>query len=188
MKILLFLLTVIIAGAVEAQPTVVTVTNTPRTYFETVNATPDQLLVKGFSVIGTLNDQITYPVEVRAERLNNPATSNNVYAVAVKTTIGEDFRIDYIDYDELDALIHGVQYISQANSTVTPLDNYETVIRTRSGLSIAKIGHGPKTTISMTPGCTNCPRNQMAPFVLDTFGRTLVAAKSKIDLVIASGQ
>jgi hypothetical protein len=188
MKIALFVLTVCVALSAAAQPAVVTVTNTPRTLFESVNATTDTLMIKGFSTIGSLTEQISYPVEIRAERLSNPATSNNTYAVSVRTSFGQDFRIDYIDYDELDAVIHGVQYISQANSTVTPLDNFETVIRCRCGLSIAKVGRGAKTTIAMTPGCTNCPRNEMAPYVLDTFGRTLTAAKAKIDLVVASGQ
>lgn len=190
MKKQIFILTLCLAAVARGQSTVATVaiTNAPRTRYEALNLTPDTLLIKGSSTIGTLTDQIAYPVEIRAERVTDPYASNNLYAVSVRTTMGEHLQIDYIDYEELDAVIQGVQYISQANSTVTPLDNFETVIRTRSGLSIAKVGRGTKTVIAMTCGGTNCVRNQMAPFVLDALGKTLTEAKAKIDLVVASGQ
>jgi hypothetical protein len=71
---------------------------------------------------------------------------------------------------------------------VAPLDSFETVFRTRSGLSIAKVGKTTKTVISMTSGDVNAVRNQMAPFVLDDFERYMVAAKAKIDALAASGQ
>jgi hypothetical protein len=188
MKKILLLLTICLAAAVEGQPiTTVQVTNAPRTYFETVNATPDTLLIKGSSVIGTVSG--TYPVEIRAERVTNPQTTNTVYAVSLRTKFDQNAtQVDYIDYDELDALIRSVQYIGQATSAVTPMDNFETVFRTRSGLSIAKVGRGNKVVIAMTPGYVNAARNPMPSFVLDELGRDLTAAKTKIDAVIASGQ
>jgi hypothetical protein len=192
MKKLILVLTLSVAAAVDAQTTGTTayvqITNAPRTYYEAFNATQDTLLIKGSSVIGALTSQIGYPVEIRAERLTNPITTNSVYAVSLRTKFdAQTTQVDYIDYDELDALIRSVQYIAQATSTVTPMDNFETVFRTRCGLSIAKIGRGNKVTIAMTPGYTNIVRNQMAAFVLDDLGRYLTAAKAKIDAVVASG-
>lgn len=176
-------MTLSLAAGVNGQ-----ITNAPRTYFEAFNATPDALLIKGSSTIDTLNNQINYPVEVRAERVSNPQTTNSIYAVSLRTTFPQLVQVDYVDYDELDALIRGVQYISQANSSITPLDNFEAVFRTRSGLSIAKVGRGNKVVIAITSGNTNVVHNQMASFVLDQLGRDLTAAKTKIDAVAASGQ
>ena len=183
MRRLILLLILIPAAAVDAQTT-----NAPRTYFDAFNATPDALLIRGMTTIGALNSQISYPVEIRAERLTNPQTTNSVYAVSLRTKVARQTQIDYIDYDELDALIRSVPLISQANNSITPLDNFEAVFRTRSGLSIAKVGKGNKTVIAMTSGDVNGVRNQMAPFVLDDLGRYLVAAKAKLDTVAASGQ
>jgi hypothetical protein len=183
MKTLALLLTLSLAAAVDGQTT-----NTPRTYFDAFNATPDALLVKGMSIIATLNNQISFPVEIRAERLTNLQTTNSVYAVSLRTAVAQQLQIDYIDYDELDALIRSVQYISQANNSVTSMDNYEVVFRTRGGLSIAKVGRGNKTVIAMTSGNTNAVRNQMAPFVLDDLARDLVAAKARLDQAAASSQ
>jgi len=194
MKKLILLLAVTIALGANAQDmtapvTTVLITNVPKTTFETINLTTDTVLIKGSTVIGTLDSQITYPVEIRAERVSNPSTSNNVYAVSLHTKFGEKLtQVDFIDYDELDTVIRAVQYISQANSTVTPMDNFETVVRTRCGLSIAKVGRGNRVIIAMTPGYVNAARNLMASFVLDDLGRYLTAAKAKIDSVIASGQ
>lgn len=185
MKKLMLLLTIGFAAAAGGQTT-----NAPRTYFETCNAVMDALLFKGSTVIDTLNNQITYPVEIRAERLVNMITSNTVYAVSLRTTLPQDqVQVDYIDYDELDTLIHSLQAISQADNSITPLDNFEAVIRTRSGLSVAKLGRGSKTTIAMTPGATNYIfRNKMESYVLDQLTRDLTAAKAKIDAVSSSGQ
>lgn len=184
MKKLLLLLTIGLAAAADGQIT----TNAPRTNFELFNATPDALLVRGTSTIGVLNNQINFPVEIRIERLTNlrGPTTNTVYAVALRATVAQQIQVDYIDYDELDHLIHSIPVISQANNTIAPMDNYEVQLRTRSGWSIAKISHGNKTTIAMTLGDTNATRNQMAPFVLDDFGRYLVAAKTKIDAIAAA--
>jgi hypothetical protein len=164
------------------------ITNAPRTYFDAFYATPDVLLIKGMSTIGTLNSQIAYPVEVRAERLMNLQTSNTVYAASVRTRVSRVTQLDYIDYDELNGLIQGLQQISQATSSVTPMDNFEVVYRTRSGLSFIKINVGTKLVVAMKSGDINGVRNQMEGFVLDDFARLIIGAKAKIDAASSSGQ
>jgi hypothetical protein len=193
MKNLLLVLTFILAGmAANAQTAAVSsvqITNAPRTQFEIFNFETDRLLIKGSSIIGTLNSQLDYPIEIRAERATDPATTNSVYAVSLRTRFSEhEVHSDYIDYDELDTVIRAIQYIGAATATVTPLDNYETVIRTKCGLSIAKLGKANKVTISITPGYYNAARNQIASFDLDDLARYLTAAKAKIDAVVVSGQ
>jgi hypothetical protein len=193
MKRLVLLLVLGLASTVNAQTTIITTTNAPRTYFEIFKATPDALLIRGMTTIGTLSSDnggehngINYPVEIRVERLSNPLTAKSVYAVALRTGVAPQMQIDYIDYDELDAVIRSVRFISQSDSAVTPLDNYETVFRTRGGLSIAKIGKPGNTTIVVTSGDVNGVRNQMAPFNLAKLGDLIVAAKAEIDALVAA--
>ena len=182
MKKLILLLSFGLLTVSQAQTT-----NAPRTYFDAFYATPDVVLVKGMSIIGTLSAQINYPVEVRAEQLTSLQTSNTVYAVSVRTRVSKQPQIDYIDYDELDGLIRGIHQMSQADASITTMDNFEVVYRTRSGLSLAKINVGAKMVIAMKSGDVNGQRNQMAAFVLDDFGRLLVSAKAKIDAVAQNG-
>lgn len=187
MKRLLLLLTLAIAATAGAQTT-----NTPLTKYEQFKALPDALLVQGMTTIGTLNNQIQFPVEIRAERIVNQLNTNAVYAVSLRTriasTAGAVTYVDYIDYDELPALIQSVQLISQSTASVSPMEGFETIFQTRGGLVIKKIGKPAKTVITMTPANSPAMRNQMAGFVLDDFGRYLTAAKAQIDSIIASGQ
>ena len=184
MKKLILWLALAAAGAAPAQST-----NPPLTYFEAYCAVADAPLIKGTSSIGVLNNQITYPVEVRAERLTNLQTTNTVYAVSLRTRVAaRQTQVDYIDYDELDGIIRGIQWISQADHSVTPMDNFEAIYRARCGLTVYKVSNAGKLTIAIKSGDPAVGRNQMAPFVLDDLGRYLTAAKAKIDSIAASGQ
>jgi hypothetical protein len=184
MKKILLVLALGFAWTADAQTT-----NNPRTYFEAYNAVADAPLFKGMSVIGTLNNQISYPIEIRVEVLTNLLSSNIVYAVSLRTRISaKQLDLDYIDYDELDGLIRGIQFISQSDHSQTPMDNFEAAYRTRCGMSVLKVSNGNKLTILMKSGDINGARNQMASFVLDDFGRYLTAAKAKIDALASSGQ
>ena len=180
--------------AAHAQSTAVPVTpgspcctNAPKTAYEAMNTTTEALLLRGMTVIGTLNNQVGYPVEIRAERLTNLQTTNSVYAVVLRTRVGQQLMVDYIDYDELDGLIRAVTEISQAQNNSTAMENFDLAYRTRSGFSLSKLGKGARVTIAMTSGDYNGVRNQMASFVLDDFGRYLTAAKAKLDNIIANG-
>jgi hypothetical protein len=109
--------------------------------------------------------------------------------VAVRTQLARNsLQVDYIDYDELDGLIQGLQLISQSDHGVAPMDDFEVVYRVRSGLSVAKISNGNNIVIAIKCGDANGTRNQIAPYVLDNLRGLLVAAKSKIDAIVASGQ
>jgi hypothetical protein len=185
MKKIIIILTVGAACALHAQTT-----NAPRTYFEACKSALNCPLVRGMSGIGALTGQVTYPVDIRVERLTARPATNTVYGVAVRTRLSRagGLQVDYIDYDELDGLIHGLQLIAQADHTVVPMDDYEAVYRVRSGLSVAKISNGNKVVIAIQCGDANGTRNQIGPYVLDDLQRLLTAAKGKIDALAASGQ
>ena len=184
MKKLIILLTAGAAWAVQAQTT-----NAPRTYFDAYKSTLEAPLVRGMSSIGKLSGQVTYPVEIRVERLIVRPATNAIYAVAMRSRLAHDvLQVDYIDYDELDGLIRGLQLISQSDHSVAPMDDFEVVYRVRSGLSVAKISNGNNVIVAIKCGDDNATRNQIAPYVLDDLQRLLAAAKSKIETIAASGQ
>jgi hypothetical protein len=184
MKKFIVLLMMGAAGAVHAQTT-----NAPRTYFDAYKAALDAPLVRGMSSIGSLTGQVAYPVDIRIERLNVQPSTNTIYAVALRTRLARNvLQVDYIDYDELDGLLRGLQLISQSGHSTVPMDDFEVVYRLRSGLSVAKISNGNKVVIAIKCGDANGTRNQIASYVLDDLQRLLTSAKSKIDAIAASGQ
>jgi hypothetical protein len=177
-------LTVGAAWAAQAQTT-----NAPRTYFDAYKSAIDTPLVRGMSSIGSLTGQVAYPVEIRIERLNIQPSTNTSYAVAMRTRLARNvLQVDYIDYDELDGLLRGLQLISQSSHSSVPMDDFEVVYRLRSGLSVAKISNGNNIIIAIKCGDANGTRNQIAPYVLDDLQRLLTDAKSKIESIAASGQ
>jgi hypothetical protein len=185
MKNLILLLVFGLAWSLHAQTQP---TNAPRTYFQSYNLTADVPLLKGITVIGTINSQVTYPVEIRAERLINLQTSNTISAVSIHTHLNGQTSVDYIDYDELDGLIRAIQMIGQTDGSASGMDTYEAVFRTRCGMSIFKVSNNTtKLTIEMRSGDVPGVRNQMATFVLDDLGRYLTAAKAKLDSLASGG-
>jgi hypothetical protein len=184
MKTLIVLLTVCGAWAAQAQTT-----NAPRTYFDAYKSAIDAPLVRGISSIGALTGQVTYPVDIKVERINVRPSTNTTYAVALRTHLARGaFQMDYIDYDELAGLIAGLQLIAQSGHAVVPMEDFEVVYRLRSGLSVAKISNGNNIVIVIKSGDANGTRNQIAPYVLDDLQRWLTDAKAKIESIAASGQ
>ena len=184
MKKIIILLTVAAAWAVQAQTT-----NAPRTYFDAYKSSLNTPVVRGMSSIGALTGQVGYPVDIRVERVNVQPITNTIYAVALRTRLSRDaVQVDFIDYDELDGLLRGLQLVSQADHSSVPMDDFEVVYRLRSGLSVAKISNGAKVVIAIRCGDANATRNQIAPYVLDDLQRLLTAAKAKIEAIAASGQ
>jgi len=184
MKKFMMLLTLAVGSVVHAQTT-----NAPRTWFDAYKSTLEAPLIRGMTSVGTLTGQVKYPVEIKVERLTIKPLTNTIYAVAVRTRLAHNIlQVDYIDYDELDGLIRGLQLISQSEHSVAPMDDFEAVYRVRSGLSVAKISKGNTITIAIKCGDTNATRNQIAAYELDSFQGLISQAKSKIDAIIASGQ
>ena len=184
MKKLAVLLTFLAVAAAHGQTT-----NTPSTWFGVYNSTVGATLVRGMSPIGSLTGQVTYPVDLRVERLTIDHSTNSTYAVAVRTRFSKSVsHVDYIDYDELDGLIRGLATMSAANHNSAPMDDFEVVYRLRCGMSVAKISNGNNIVIAIRSADANGTRNQIASYVLDDFQRLLSTAKSKIETIAAGGQ
>jgi len=172
MKTLLVALTVLAALVARAQ------TNEIRTYFEARKHYTDAPLLRGMSdVQGT---QSLF-VEVRAEMLTNLRGSNTVRAVSLRGRVTNYTDTDYIDYDELNGLIQGLQYIGQANHTMTPLDNFEAIYRTRSGFTVSKTSDGGNAIIVIKSGRDDAQKVQVQDYVLNDLTQALIAAKAKLD-------
>jgi hypothetical protein len=184
MKIFILLLTVCASWSARAQTT-----NGPWSYFDSYKSAIDTPLIRGMSSIGVVKGQVTYPVDIWIERLNVRPTTNTSYAVALRTHLAQGaLHVDYIDYDELAGLLHGLKLMAQAGHAVVPMDDFEVVYRLRGGASVAKVSNGNNIVIAIKCGDANGTRNQLAPYVLDDLQRLLAEAKAKIESIAASGQ
>jgi hypothetical protein len=172
MKTLLILVALLAAGAARAQ------TNAIRTYFESHKYTSDAPLLRGMSDVQGAQSLF---VEVRAETLTNLRGSNTVRAVSLRGRVTNYTDTDYIDYDELNGLIHGLEFIAQANHTMTPLDNFEALYRTRSGFTVSKTSDGGNAVFIIRSGRDDAQKVQVEAYVLNDLTQALIAAKAKLD-------
>ena len=110
----------------------------PSTKIEAFSAKTGVVMIKGFSTVGRIRGQGVVSVDAREFRdASSPKTG--VYGVAIE--VKEAGRIEresrsFIDQDELDSLVSGIDYISKISKSVTVLKDFEAEYRTKGDFSI----------------------------------------------------
>jgi len=110
----------------------------PSTQIEAFSAKTGVVMVKGFSTIGRIRGQGIVSVDAREFRdASSPKTG--VYGIAIE--IKEPGRLEresrsFIDQDEIDSLVSGVDYISKISKSVTIMKDFEAEYRTKGDFSI----------------------------------------------------
>jgi hypothetical protein len=139
MKLSLFkTLTVIVCGvffmsAVRAQDT-----NAIRTEMDAFESATGVVIVRASLDMGALTVTAGGTVSVKCKESVETTSGRKQHALEV-TLIGKDSKADttLIDYDELDALLNGLDYLSRANWSLTSLPSFDAMYSTRDGLQAA---------------------------------------------------
>lgn len=144
------------------------------------------VVVKGSTGVGTVNGLRGGSAAFTGWEILDAQTGRAEHGVSI--LISEPGRTEerrdvaYVDYDELEPLIKGLDYIIKLDNTVTKLSRFEAQYRTRGGLSVYRFntpgGYG--TAIS-TGGVHGGPRLILRPTGLVEFRDMLESAKAIID-------
>jgi hypothetical protein len=103
---------------------------------------PGVVIVKGYTVVGSVVGSYDGTIEVDATDLWNPHDSVHTRGVvldlATSTTLGTaaEHHSSFIDYDEIEPLLQGLDYIARADPSVTRLKNFEVSYRTLGDLIV----------------------------------------------------
>jgi hypothetical protein len=118
--------------------------NLPSTKLEAFSARTGIVMIKGFSTVGVVNGMGKVSVDAREFRdASNPKSAQYGVAFEVKESGRlERENTSFIDEDEIDSLIRGLDYISKIQKTVTTLDNFEAQYRTKGDLSFTVFSGG----------------------------------------------
>lgn len=110
----------------------------PATKLEAFSARTGIVLVKGFTTLGTVNGMGRVSIDVREFRdASNPKSAQYGVTFEVKESGRlERENTSYIDEDEIDSLIKGLDYISKIDRSVTTFGNFEAHYRTKGDLSL----------------------------------------------------
>jgi hypothetical protein len=173
-----------LAGIARAQET-----NAPLTNLEAFEAQTGTVIVRGSALIGTVSGQ-TGTVSVRCKESTAPGSGRKEYGVAVELKEGsrpEDTT--FIDYEELDSFLNGIDYLSKASHAVTSLPNFDALYRTGGGLRVdvftsAKRSGAIQATLQSSR--TVKTRVLLSADQLAQFQNLIQQAKSRLDLLRAN--
>jgi len=109
----------------------------PKTKYENFELKTDTVLIKGSTQVGTLQTRNGLLI-VRSKEIREPATGLFEQAVSIEVRQANDSEEGTIvDYDELDGLLAGIDYLSRANPSVTALSHFDVTYRTRGELVVS---------------------------------------------------
>lgn len=153
----------------------------PRTKLEAFQVEPGTVIIKGYSEIGevlALGD-----VKVMALEFTDATTGRKQSGVRIE--IKESVRLEntdrsFIDYDEIEALLKGIDYISKATSDVTKLKMFEATYKTKGSFSVTTFNNN-SGEITATVNIRSVSVFLSLPKLAEL--RTLIAqAKKNLDL------
>lgn len=111
-------------------------TKEPATAIERFSADSGEVVVKGFEDIGRLDCKYRYKGVVGIARFTNAVTGDVISGlrVSVKGTGQYDSeRQSFVDYEEIDGLLAGLNYLKSVDGAVTPLADFEAEFSTEGG-------------------------------------------------------
>jgi hypothetical protein len=131
----IYLLTIILCGCLAMNAGAQVSTNAPATEIENFELQTDTVIVKGFSLAGsvTTDDGI---ISVRCKESHDITTGRKLYGISIALDSNQAHGFLVVDYDELDELINGLQFLGNISYEVTPLQSFDAGFTTRSGLRI----------------------------------------------------
>lgn len=110
----------------------------PPTRIEAFSSRTGVVLIKGITTIGEVARQGRVTVEARELRdASTPKAAQYGIAINVKEAGRlERESLSYIDEDEIDSLLKGIDYIAGVNRTVTKMADFEAKYKTRGDFAI----------------------------------------------------
>jgi hypothetical protein len=111
----------------------------PATKLEAFQATTGIVMVRGYTTIGTLRG-MGGVVSVDAREFRD-ASSQARRVTGISISVEETGRLErentsFIDADEIDGLIQGLEYISKVTKDITNFENFEAEFRTKGDFSV----------------------------------------------------
>ncbi len=156
----------------------------PRTKLEDLESRYERVVTKGFTRYTTL---IVRDVEIRLDALEMKDTANSTRAlgfVIALRELGEKPRENrsFIDYEEIDRLIKGMESVSKVNETMSKLASFEARYRTLGDLEVLVFRQTRSgTAASLSTGICDRVTALMTLDDLDKLRGYLIEAKGRLD-------
>jgi len=158
----------------------------PKTKVEAFEAQQGVVVIRGFSKIGELRGALGGLVTVQSVEFTNATTNKKEYGITID--VKETSRLEredrsFIDYDEIDSLIKGIDYISKLDRAVTKLESFQADYRTKGEFALSTFTSGNDLMCSISSGRIGRVSVFFKILDLGRFRELIVTAKSKLDSI-----
>ena len=115
----------------------------PRTKLEAFEKQTGTVVIKGLSEIGSISGLGTVSVDCMEFTDVSTGTREIGIVIEVKES-GRLKRSDraFVDYDEIESLLKGIDYISKVTSSSTKLSNFEAIYKTEGDFKVGTFSRG----------------------------------------------
>ena len=157
----------------------------PPTDLENFELQTNIILIRGFSLVGTLALG-NCSLSVHANEDNDMTHSQKAYGIVVEISrageSGEPSRVPLVvDYDELDSLANSLDYLSKVTWGVTQLNGFEASYKTKSGFRVIAHSDRRQQSIETSIQIGDGPKIPATTDQLQQIRSLITQAKSTLD-------
>ncbi len=177
------------AGWLLAGPAGAQTTNAPATLIENFEQQTNAVIVKGFSLVGAVSVGDA-TISVRSKESTDPGKNQKVYGIMVVYSGSGNQPGNFalknalvVDYDELDSLIGGMDYLAKIGYDVTPLSGFDASYATKSGLRFSAHSERRQGGILMFIRFGDSPKIQLTTEQFNQLHNLIAQAKTALDSI-----
>jgi hypothetical protein len=158
----------------------------PRTKLEAIEGRYEQVLIKGFTQVASLNvrgaDIRVDAVEIKEARPGGDRALGVVIALREQGESPRENRA-YVDYEEIDRLLRALEAVTKVNESVSKLVGFEARYRTVGDLEISvfRQSRASGTAASVTAGICERVTGLLTIDDVDRLRAHIVEAKARLD-------
>jgi hypothetical protein len=144
------------------------------------------VIVKGFGSSTKLPGKYGSSIEVEPREFLDASTGKREYGVTVQ--VRETARLErentsYVDFDEIESLLKGLDYIAKIDGSVTKLERFEASYRTRGDLEITAFAESGGARGAISSGKIGRVDAFVDSQTLAKFRDALAAAKQRLESI-----
>ena len=127
-----------------------------KTKLEQFSAKTGAVLIRGFQKVGSVQGLYNTSINIESKEFSNVTDGSKQYGVTIEA-YKENGKYDkkhtsFIDFDEIDSLIKGIDYISKIKPDTTKLEDFQADYTTKGELKISTFSSGDKLMAAVTSG------------------------------------
>lgn len=159
----------------------------PKTKIEAFQARTGVVIIQGFSEVGSVRGLYVTSVTVKAKEFLDASSGRKEFGITVevKDNSGriERENTSWVDYDEIESLLKGLDYIAKVDRSVTQLSNFQADFRTKGDLGLSVFSSRDENLLAVKSGRIGAATAYFKFEDISKVRELLASAKEQIDKI-----